>query len=133
MPGPSYTVRTLEMFSEQKGVENFFILGTDSLREIHLWKECERLFSLSHFIVVTRPGTDFRTAWADVPRALREQFQERGDHLLHSASTRLVISSVTGLNVSATRIRELFRAGRSVRYLVPEQVRLHMVKNELYR
>jgi nicotinate-nucleotide adenylyltransferase len=132
LQGPSFTVRTLEIFSQKEGIETFFILGTDSLREIHMWRECERIFSLSHFIVVTRPGTDFQSAWADVPRELREQFRDKGDHLVHSSSTRLLISPVKGLNISATQVRNLIRAGVSVRYLVPEPVRLHILEHGLY-
>jgi len=131
--GPSYTVNTLENFPRQGDREIYFILGTDSLREIHTWKEYLRLFGLSHFIVVSRPGTDFRGAWSAVPGELRESFVDRGDHFVHSGSKLLIPSPVRGLDISATQVRNLVNTGRSIRYLVPEPVRRHIEKNNLYR
>jgi len=130
--GPSYTVNTLEVFSKDPSLDPYFILGSDSLREIRTWKDYAKLFSLSHFIVVKRPGVDFETAWIEAPEALRTEFQDRGDYLLHSSSTRLIPSNVEGLNISSTMIRELSRAGRSIRYLVRESVRQYIIERKLY-
>jgi len=55
---PSYTVETLIEFRKQlSGQRLFFIIGADSLLEIHLWYRYNQLFSLADFIVVSRPGT----------------------------------------------------------------------------
>ncbi len=105
--GLSYTVKTLEAFADKKDCEPYFILGTDSLREIRTWKDYERLFALAHFIVVTRPGSTFRDAWAELPEGTRAQFQDRGEFLIHSTSTRVAPAAVCGLDISSTRIRKL--------------------------
>lgn len=131
--GLSYTVKTLEVFAGRKDCEPFFILGTDSLREIGTWKDSERLFSLAHFIVVTRPGTNFRAAWAGLPAQTRAQFHEAGESLVHASSTRVECAAVCGLDISSTRIRALVREGQSVRYLVTEPVRSYMIDKKLYR
>ncbi|MBI5569966.1 MAG: nicotinate-nucleotide adenylyltransferase [Desulfomonile tiedjei] len=131
--GPSYTVRTLEAFAARRDEELFFILGTDSLREIHTWKDHERLFSLANFVVVTRPGVDFRSAWAELPASLRAQFHESGDEMIHGTSTRLMPAPVEGLKVSSTLIRTLIREGKSIRYLVTESVRSYIMDRKLYR
>ena len=131
--GPSYTVNTLEVFSRKKDCETFFILGTDSLREISSWKDYERLFSLAHFIVVNRPGVDFRSTWAEVPAAMKTKFKPDGNDFVHESSTRLIPSQVQGLNISATRIRGLVQEGRSIRYLVTESVRSYIIERKLYR
>jgi nicotinate-nucleotide adenylyltransferase len=132
LKGPSYTVDTLRSLSRSFDDQTFFIMGTDSLKEIYTWKDHEKLFALSHFIVVRRPGTDFETAWSEVPRDVRTHFTRQGDHFLHSASTMLVPSKVEGLDISSTRIRTLLKEGRSIRYLVPESVRLYIMENHLY-
>ncbi len=132
-PGPSYTVNTLEAFSKRKDCETFFILGTDSLREISSWKDYERLFSLAHFIVVNRPGVDFRNTWSEVPAAVKNQFKTDGDDFVHESSRRLIPSQVLGLNISATLIRGLLREGRSIRYLVTDSVRSYIIERKLYR
>jgi nicotinate-nucleotide adenylyltransferase len=131
--GPSYTVTTLEAFRRWSEDEVFFVLGTDSLREIHTWWKYERLFSLAHFIVVTRPGLDFATAWGEVPAGMRDCFQDRGDHLVHSTDTHLIPSPVLGLSISSTTVRQLSRQGRSIRYLVTEPVRSYILEKKLYR
>ena len=131
--GFSYTVKTLEAFADKEDCEPFFILGTDSLKEIRTWKDYERLFVLAHFIVVTRPGTDFGSAWAELPAVTRAQFRDVGESLVHSTSTRVEPAAVRGLDISSTRIRELAREGKSVRYLVTEPVRSYMMEKKLYR
>ena len=133
LQSPSYTVNTLEVIKKNENCNIFFILGTDSLREISTWKDYERLFLLANFVVVNRPGTSFRSAWDQVPQAFREQFQEKGQHLVHSSSNRLIPANVLGLDISATRIRGLLKAGHSIRYLVPESVRSYILEKELYR
>jgi len=130
--GPSYTVNTLETLSDKKEFDTFFILGTDSLREVSTWKDYERLFSLANFVVVTRPGIDFAAAWAEVPSHLRDQFQQQGDDFVHQSSKRLIQSNLQGLNISATRIRSLMHSGQSIRYLVTESVRSYIIDRKLY-
>ncbi len=131
--GPSYTVNTLETFSKEKDIQTFFILGTDSLKEISAWKDYRRLFLLANFIVVTRPGLDFRTAWSEVPAALKKEFHSEGNDFVHESSTHLIPSNIQGLNISATWIRDLLREGKSVRYLVTESVRSYIIERKLYR
>ncbi|MDQ1240414.1 MAG: nicotinate-nucleotide adenylyltransferase [Thermodesulfobacteriota bacterium] len=130
--GPSYTVNTLECLAESMSQELFFIIGTDSLREIGTWKEYHRLFHVAHFLVITRPGVGFDVAWESTPQDLREMFGQDGGELLHLGGKRLVRSAVHGLNISATQIRELVKAQQSIRYLVTEPVRAYILERGLY-
>lgn len=131
--GPSYTVNTLTLLSQRLDWEPFFILGTDSLHELPTWKDFERLFRLSHFIAVTRPGIEFRAAWCYLPEHIRSQFIDRGEFFLHRSGRRLIPSRVKGLDVSSTQIRNLLTEGDSIRYLVPEEVRSYIFAKGLYR
>lgn len=55
--GPTYTIDTLRDLREVHGdADLFFITGADALSQILTWRDAEELFSLSHFIGVTRPG-----------------------------------------------------------------------------
>lgn len=130
--GPSYTVNTLECLAESISQELFFIIGTDSLREIGTWKEYQRLFHLAHFLVITRPGIGFDAAWESTPRDLREMFRYEDGGLCHLEGKRLIRSPVHGLNISATQIRELAKAEQSIRYLVTEPVRAYILERGLY-
>ncbi len=54
---PSYTVDTLIELKKRLGEQHyFFIIGADSLLELHLWYRYQELPDLTHFIVVARPG-----------------------------------------------------------------------------
>src|ERR1043165_3638677 len=59
-PDRPYAVNTVERMRESFGDEAdlFFIVGADAWLEITTWKEWERLLTLCHLIVVTRPGFD---------------------------------------------------------------------------
>jgi len=131
MEGPSYTVNTLKMLRGQH-LKISFIMGTDSLREISIWKDYEELFSLSDFIIVKRPGMGFETAWTAIPEAVRKKFRQDGDTLIHESNTAVWASGVEGLNISSTRIRSLLKQGKSIRYLVPESVREYIIQHRLY-
>ncbi len=130
--GTSYTVDTLKALAEDQTREIFFVMGTDSLKEISTWKDYDRLFLLSHFIVAIRPGIHFDQAWKQVPESVRSLFRHEEDRLVHSGSKLLIPSKVCGLDISSTRIRTMARTGQSIRYLVPESVRLYIIENHLY-
>ncbi|AFM27360.1 nicotinate-nucleotide adenylyltransferase [Desulfomonile tiedjei] len=131
LKGPSYTINTLKALKEQN-LETFFIMGTDSLKEISTWKDYQQLFELSHFLVVKRPGTDFFSAWRETPESFRNKFTLSGECFVHESSGILVHSTVEGLNVSSTTIRNLLKQGKSIRYLVPESVRSYILEHRLY-
>jgi nicotinate-nucleotide adenylyltransferase len=55
--GPTYTTDTLRDLSAlNPDTDLFFITGADALGQILTWRYTEELFSLAHFIGVTRPG-----------------------------------------------------------------------------
>src|SRR3954452_444517 len=58
--GATYTVDTLRDLRASYGTdaELFFITGADALNKILSWKDADDLFSLAHFVGVTRPGFD---------------------------------------------------------------------------
>ena len=110
--GPSYTVDTVAAVrAERPDDELFLIVGSDTLPEMAAWKEPERLFALCAIGVVARPGA---AALAPVP----------GQR----------VSRVGGpcLPVSASEVRQLLKARRSARYLVPPPVADYIEKRGLY-
>lgn len=110
---PSYTVDTLErLAAEQPGAELWLIMGSDTLAGVGGWRSAARLFELARLAVVCRPGA------------------EPGPP---PAGARVDQAGGPALAVSSTQVRELLRAGRSVRYLVPDAVADFAVKRALYR
>jgi nicotinate-nucleotide adenylyltransferase len=115
--GPSYTVETVDaLLARGEASALHLIVGSDTFVEMTGWRDAARLFSLCHVAVVPRPGADA----AAPPRA---PFPDaRGVDLVPGPS----------LSISASTIRAEVRAGRSVRYLVPEAVASYIEKRGLY-
>ncbi len=74
-PGKSYSIDTLRYFREIHQGPLFFILGGDAFFEIETWREFKTLFSLCHFIVMTRPGSQQREEILNFPEGLLPFFQ----------------------------------------------------------
>lgn len=115
--GPSYTVETVAaLVSERPGDSFVLVVGADTWPEIPGWCQPERLLTLVEVAVVERPGYSLPEPKPPFPGA-------RG--------VRRV--SAPGLELSATTIRERARAGRSVRFLVPDTVADYIEGRRLYR
>jgi nicotinate-nucleotide adenylyltransferase len=111
--GPTYTVDTLrELRDELPDTELSFITGADAMLEIMDWKEPEALFDLAGFIAATRPGFDV-TPFAAHPD--------------------VSVMEIPALAISSTDIRARVRAGRPIRFLVPQGVETYIRERGLYR
>lgn len=131
-PGPSYTVETLRTLS-RSGREMVLLVGADQYREIATWHEWEELFRLADVAVLTRAGVRLGRLRAALPVEARRRFWYEGDTALrHESGRRVILVNVSGLEVSASDIRARLRAGRSVRYLVPDSVLRYACAHGLY-
>ena len=112
--GTTYTIDTLrDLRRERPDSELFFISGADAVAQILEWKDAEELFSLAHFVAVTRPG--HRLSVSGLPAA--------GVSLLE----------VPALAISSTDCRSRVNRGFPVWYLVPDGVVQYISKHHLYR
>ncbi len=112
--GPTYTVDTLRDLSGlNPDTDLFFITGADALAQILTWRDSEELFSLAHFIGVTRPGHHLTDAG----------LPEGGVSLVE----------VPALAISSTDCRARVAKGDPVWYLVPDGVVRYIAKRQLYR
>jgi nicotinate-nucleotide adenylyltransferase len=136
-PGKSYSIETIEYFRRELGPGDqlYFVVGLDAFLEIKGWKEYASLFGLCHFVVMTRPGLGKKFSPEHLPVELAAEFcydtQKCG--YAHKSGFLVYPAEVTGLDISATRIRELLQKGNSIRYLVPPAVEAFIRTNHLYR
>ena len=133
--GTSYSVDTLEAFADiEPGADLHFVVGIDAFREIQTWKEVARLFELSSFVVTDRPPDVVERSIEHLPVAAREAFCYDPDTLSyrHRSGTRLRFLPITGIDISATAVRERVRRGQSIRYLVPPEVERYIRERKLY-
>ncbi|MEU6863047.1 nicotinate-nucleotide adenylyltransferase [Streptomyces sp. NPDC046876] len=112
--GPTYTIDTLrDLTALNPDADLFFITGADALAQILTWRNADELFSLAHFIGVTRPGHHLT------------------DDGLPEGGVSLV--EVPALAISSTDCRTRVAQGDPVWYLVPDGVVRYIDKRELYR
>ncbi len=111
--GRSYSVETLtELKRRQPRARFYFIIGSDSLRELHLWREPRRLIKLCRFIVLARPG------FPPVQRRL---------------AVRPLLMTGHVCEVASREIRTRVAHGRPFRYLLPDAVHNYIRKHKLYQ
>jgi len=115
--GPSYTVETVDELTKARPQDAFvLVVGADTWPEIPGWREPERLLRMVEVAVVERPG--FAKPVLSPPFG-----GARGARSVDGP----------GLPLSASAIREHARAGRSVRFLVPDAVADYIAERGLYR
>ncbi|HBO84517.1 MAG: nicotinate (nicotinamide) nucleotide adenylyltransferase [Deltaproteobacteria bacterium GWC2_42_11] len=134
--GTSYSVKTLETLREEMpDTEISFIVGTDSFNEITIWCEYERLFELTNFIVVTRPGYPVKKIDEILPdrMACKFGYDAARNVYVHDNGKTVTYMATTLIDISASDIRKRVREGRSVRYLVPHDVEQYIMENRLYK
>jgi nicotinate-nucleotide adenylyltransferase len=100
-----------------------FIIGGDSLRELHTWKDIYALLELAELVTVARPG--FRT----------DDLNESTLRLRDPWPRRLAAQVASGhlVEISSTDIRQRVARGQSMRYLVPGPVEQYIADHALYR
>jgi nicotinate-nucleotide adenylyltransferase len=122
--GPSYTADTLEALRAERveaggSGELAFILSVEALAGIAGWHDPVRVLRLATLVVAPRDGSP------DVdPAAIAR--------LVPGADARVVMLDGPRMRLSASEIRALAAAGRSVRYLVPDAVAAYIGDHDLY-
>jgi len=120
--GPTYTIDTLrilhDLFPDQ---ELYFITGTDALRELLTWRKPEEIIGLAQIVGASRPGYDSGD--------LLEKIYKKYPFTIG----RISQLEIPALAISSTDIRARVRNQKSIRYLLPEEVRLFIKTNKLYQ
>ncbi len=120
-PGPSYTADTLrEVHAASPEDELTFIVGGDNAQSLPTaWREPEQVLALATLAVAEREGV----ARAQIARSVAGL---RG-------AERLTFFDMPRLDVSSSAIRARVRAGRPIRFLVPDAVADAVAARGLYR
>jgi nicotinate-nucleotide adenylyltransferase len=133
--GPSYSIETLREIHRlyKDNVDIFFIIGMDAFLEINTWKEYKNLFKESNFVVLKRPGFSFEELEPFII-SMEVGFKRMSDSNTFAtpSGNLLIYKEATLMDISSTRIREMAAAGRSIRFLLPEAVRVYIIEKSLY-
>ena len=113
LPRPSYTINTVTYLQEKFPSHQFsIIMGSDSYENLPAWKIYEQLLKNFPIIVYERPGF---------------QPQKKYEH------SQVAFLKAPLLEISSTYIRKIIKEGKSIRYLVPEKVRLEIEQSGYYK
>ena len=113
LPKPSYTIDTLTYLTEKFPTHQFsVIMGSDSFQNLPEWKNYKQLLSNYPVFVYERPSFN--------------------DHPVYE-NANVTFLQAPLLEISSTYVRKLVRDGRSIRFLVPEKVRIEIEQNGYYR
>lgn len=119
----SYTIHTLKDCKEELGADTelFFIIGTDAFLNLEKWYAAEDLLEGFSFVIGTRPGYKEQELKALIGR-LSAQY-----------GTKIIEINNSEVEISSTDIKKRIREGKSIKYLLPENVEEYIYKNRLYR
>lgn len=120
--GVTYTVDTLRLLNEMHpDREYYFIIGGDSLFSFHKWRETGEILKRVTVLAASRYG---------VPE---ENVQSQIDFLKKEFGGRIEKIAMPTIDISSSGIRQKIKEGGDIRYYVPEDVRLYIQKNGLYK
>ncbi len=120
-PGTTYTIDTLEALKKSNvKSEYYYIIGADTLFELHTWKYIEKVLTLTNFICVLRPGTDDEMA-KEYAAVLSEKYHNN-----------IYIANEKGPCISSSQIRILAERGALRKTLVPDKVASYIEQNRVY-
>lgn len=127
--GPSYLVDTLRLLHEELPPETelTFVVGWDSLQELHNWYQPEGIIEqVTHLAAVGRPGYGDKIAYND------DNDKELEAHL-PGLTQKLCVVPTPQIGISSTDLRRRVAEGRPIKYQVPEAVEQYINTHGLYR
>ena len=135
--GLSYLVDTLRAIRDRETGRRkmVFILGEDAYAEMGDWRDPAGIFGLTDLAVMTRPPGQLASLADRMPSVARDLYtlSEDGQSAVHrETGTRIDLVPISALDISSSKVREACRAGRSMRFLVPETIREPIEVSERY-
>lgn len=113
-----YSYQTINYFKEKYPADEFYyIMGEDSFMNIESWKNYKDLLR-ENLIVFARSSIDSQSG---LVKKVKETNKEN-IHLINNLN----------INISSTLIRNLLKDGKSIRYLVTDDVYDFIMENKLY-
>ena len=99
--GRSYSVETLRRLKKRYGkkADLYFITGSDSIIELHKWKNLKEILKLCKFVIVKRPGFGFK-----------------------GPGRGIVFLEINAKDISSTDIRDRVRKGLPIKRLTKKTV-----------
>ena len=135
VPEKPYTLQTLERLKDLLPHEQlFFVMGSDSWRDITTWREWKQVLTMTDHIVVTRPGFEIETDHV-TDEIIDNIVDIRGESSpqISDDSPKIYFTDAVNLDISATEIRRKARENNEEwREDVPHEVANYIEKYQIY-
>lgn len=121
LPKQPYTIETLfKLQDEYPEYEIRLIIGTDNLRQFESWYNVSLLLQKFKVIVLSRNEDNIK------------EIISKSKLLTAYQSNIIETHSKIKIHLSSSFVRNLIKEGKSVRYLLPDEVMDYIRKNNLY-
>lgn len=114
--GISYSLETIKAFKKEARIKTedlFYLIGSDSLKQFHGWKNPKEILNECRLIVAIRPG--FRPS--DIPNWILAKIQ---------------FANIPRVEISSTQIRQRWGVNKTIRYMVTQPVWEFINEHNLY-
>jgi nicotinate-nucleotide adenylyltransferase len=111
-------------------------MGADSWVEITTWRDWQRLVTLAHLVVVTRPGHEIEVEGFTGPADQITDVRGRNiPAIVEPGAPKIFVTDAVMIDISATAVRRAAReeGGEKLERLVPSPVADYIRKYGLYR
>ncbi len=109
--GVSYTIDTLkELKARHPRAQFYLLMGADSLRKFHLWKDTQGILKLAKLAVLNRPGFD-------------KAYPKRW---------KCVKVDMPAVDIASSDMRQRLKSRKSIWYLTPKAVIRYISRHRLY-
>lgn len=116
----SYTINTLRHFKKAyPDDELYFIVGSDMLKTLHLWKSFEEIMSLCTIIAASRVCGDF------------DELKKTADELCRFGN--IILVEIEPYELSSTHIREKIMNNEDISCYIPSAVVKYIENKKLYK
>lgn len=122
--GATYTIDTVSIFKQYyPSAQLYWLLGMDSLLNLHTWKNWQILVRQVKMVVANREGGSLAKAPRELQAWLGKAMQS-GD---------LILLNAENVDISSSQIRTDVNAGKNVINRLPENVNNYIQKYDLYQ
>jgi nicotinate-nucleotide adenylyltransferase len=120
----SYAIATLDALRLlYPNSQWYWIMGMDTFQTLPRWYAIEHLAAQCTWLVARRRTRDRDSPEEEVVKQM----------IARSISFRWHVLPMPFMDISSGLIRQFFHSGRSIRYLVPDEIQLYITEHKLYK
>jgi nicotinate-nucleotide adenylyltransferase len=126
--GTSYAINTfMDLSSCYANTQWYWIVGLDTFKSLPRWYRGHELAQMCDWLIAPRLLGGETIAQSEfICKQVEQEFKQ------HGLTIDWQLLNIPLVGISSSLIRQLCREGRSIRYLVPESVRLYIQIHNLY-